>query len=213
MPSFLTGDIVQARIWCVDAEQASVNTMHYEIVTAGGTPTTDQAFCDGLAAVIDPLMPLIINNNANYRGIQCQLKTPLPQIYAPVSNTGGSSVGSGGATALPRQTCGLGSVSCALAGRRFRGRMYFPFPATADDTGNGTPTGAAVLRYSDVLVGMLTYTGPIAAGGSVWTPVIVHSTGKSPTPPPTQITNASVANAWATQRRRGSYGRANTSPI
>ena len=124
-------------------------------------------------------------------------------------------MGTGGATSLPKQTCGLASIKTALAGRRYRGRMYLPFPSVTMDTGDGVPTAGYQVNVVNAVTVMLSVNN-ITVGGRTanWNTVLVHKAGKTPIPAsPTPITTFVIDGGWATQRKRGYFGRINESPI
>lgn len=216
--NLVVGEVVQARIWCVDSEQASVNTLWYVVAAAGGTPATDQDVADNLNVTFAPLMKGLLNNLAAYHGVQVNIHNgtaPFRQITAPVFNNSLVGNGTRGAIALPRQTCGLLSFQTPFPGQAFRGRFYIPFPADADNQGGGAP-GATYITNATALAGQVGVGQSIVASTRTATlaRVLLHGPGKDGvTPPPTIISGTSVSGKWATQRRRGTFGRANSSPI
>ncbi len=209
----LVGMLLKTRLWTVAGNQAAVNTVNYYCLTSGGTPTTDQAFANYLDTQVQIAYKGLLSADAVYRGIQCQLYQVGGQPYAPVFSNVNAGAGTDGASLVPTQCRGLGSLQTTLAGRRFRGRYYFAFPSVNAFLSGGVPTAAYILSMQTVLGIYLGLTGPIAAGGGTFSPVIVHRTGKSPTPSPTAIITSTVSTRVATQRRSGSFGRANISPI
>jgi hypothetical protein len=121
-------------------------------------------------------------------------------------------VGTGGSTALPKQTAGLITLRSSVVGKKNRGRQYVPFPATASDQGAGVPT---LLYLADLIplgaalrnVTVVGDAGP--ANTADFSPII----WKKGSPTHAFITSMVVRRAWATQRKRGDYGRLNASPI
>jgi len=212
------GTLVQARFWCKDAEQASVNTNWWFVAAVGSPAATDDdlaAECDADGVIV---YPPIINNFAEYRGVQVTihgLAFPYASITAPVFSQIAISAGTGGTTALPRQTCGLASLQSPFPGPKHRGRVYSPFPPVAGDDGNGVPSAG-------FLADLATWVFVMAAGRLVsesgrtatLVRVLVHAKDKlGVADAPTIVTASTVGTKWATQRRRGSFGRANVSPI
>jgi hypothetical protein len=91
------------------------------------------------------------------------------------------------------------------------------FPDASDDINNGVPSAGYQTALSNWLAVYLTaVTVPNAgATGSVsLVPCLNHRPGKTPLPATvTDITSGSISAFWATQRRRGSFGRANSVPF
>lgn len=109
---------------------------------------------------------------------------------------------------LPTQTCGLMRKQTALKGAAGRGRLYMPFPDVTALLDSGQPSSAyrGLCRvFTSYFVSNQTFT----FGGSINTfvPVVYH---RSAVPPfGTNITGYADSAEWATQRRRGDFGRTN----
>lgn len=106
----------------------------------------------------------------------------------------------GASTAEPEspQTAALIRKSTALAGVRFRGRMYMPGYTESGLQSDGTFTSAVVAanqtRWSDFLADLTTENVPM---------VLLHSDStKSATPAPTTVLGLTFEVTAATQRRR-----------
>jgi hypothetical protein len=211
-------DLVQVRLWCTNSEQASVNSFWYLISSVGSPAASDQDLATELGAgFMASVVPPVINNLTTYNGVQAQihrLALGIPIVFAAVSSVTGAGPGTGGAIALPRQTAGLTHWSTHLAGRAYRGRTYWPFPATAHDTGDGTPTTAYVTAINAIASGLVAITGISGSGTAGCNFVINHRKNKAGIiPPQTFIISGTSEAKWGTQRRRGSFGRPNVSPI
>ena len=209
----LVGDYVTIRCWCTDTEQASVNTFHYKVLTTVGLGGSDTVAAPLVEALFAPLYKAIINNNAKWDGLTLQIHR-VTADYAAVPATANAGSGTGGAVSLPRQVAGLTTWRTALAGRKYRGRTYWPFPPAAFDVGDGTPTVAAVTAMNAVAT--------LASGIAFLGDDINYSTcqlvirNKPVTLVPwtsNAVTNGITNTHWATIRRSGSYGRPNISPI
>jgi hypothetical protein len=202
-------NLLRCSMWCSEAGQASVSSFYYLVVTVGGVPATDQDVGDTLATNAGALLRACINNNATFNGIVTQKIIP-PPLTVDVFSTANAGAGSGGTPALPKQVTGLVSWYTALAGRAKRGRTYMPFPAVPADLGDGTPTAAyqtAVSTFANAVKGLTA----IAIGGRTATLALILYHRQLTTYD--VITALLVRNQWATQRRRGAYGRPNISPI
>lgn len=210
MATVLTpGMIIRASAWCVDGSQASANVFHFLVGVVGGLPATDQDFANTFDAAIASLYKLVLNNNAAYRGVLAQIIFPLP-VRVAVQTAASAGAGTGGATAQPKQVSGLTSWYTAVAGRSGRGRTYWPFPPTAFDIADGTPSASYVTAIDNIASAIQGFT-LVSTGGRTAnvTPSIYHrGTGGTQS-----ITVRLSRTQWATQRRRGGYGRLNISPV
>lgn len=206
--SLAVGNKLRATIWTSDAEQASATTVYYNVTAVGGSPATDQDVASALDSAVAASVIALLNNNAQYRGIVLQKVFPLPVLADVVA--GAAAFGTAGATALPKQTSGLISWYTAFARQAYRGRNYIPFPATADDASDGTPSAGYVTRLAALATALKGLTA-IAAGGR--TATIALSIYHRASNLSDQITASVSRGVWATQKRRGAYGRFNRAPI
>jgi hypothetical protein len=219
MPTALIlGDLVQVRVWCSEAEQASVNSIWYSVAALGASPITNQDVADLRTIDLGPVYKPALQNNAIYNGVQVIVYSgvlPFPQKLAPVFNNSNAGPGTAGTPGLPRQVAGLIGFATAMPGPANRGRLYVPFPAAVDNVSPGQPSAA----YLTLIVNIANFmnTGlAFSVGGRTGTLVriIQHKKNKAgDLPLPTPVTGSSVSIKWATQRKRGSFGRANISPI
>jgi hypothetical protein len=220
----IANDWVACEQWCSDTEQASVNRHYYRVATTDATSITDLDVATHFAGLATEYTNLLAGT-ANYNGCIARIinRVPLPVRQVAPNLTGGTA----GAVGLPRQTSGIISVYTALAKQANRGRLYLPFPATASDQTNGIPTNAYVAALNSlatVIFAVTNITGALG-GNATLVPVLLHPqiTKLNPAPPPKRIVTRAAAvtdvsvwfsrQVWATQRRRGSYGRANKSPV
>jgi hypothetical protein len=119
-------------------------------------------------------------------------------------------VGTAAGNPIPNQVSGIITKTTAFAGRANRGRTYVPFPAASFNLApNDTPT-AAYVALLDALGIVLFAPMALTLGADTVnvTPVLFHRRTGFNTP----ITNFRSRQLWATQRRRGNYGTANTLP-
>lgn len=219
--ALVLGDIIKARFWCSTASgggQAAVNTIGYKVANVGGTGATDQDVADQLNTLAAADYIALLSTNATYDGVQVQICLtgyPFKAKYSSVSNIVGAGPGTVTGNVMPTQTSGLISYQSAFAGQQFRGRSYIPFPGGADNTTTGDPTAGYVMRLT-TLAGVLE-TGLIItpAGGTVTlVRVLLNGPDKGGiTPNPSPVVGATPSIRWATQRRRGDFGRQNRSPI
>lgn len=212
-----TGELIRVRFWVQDGDQAAVNTIYYLTTGANTGGLTDQEACDSLQIQYNPLYVAVLNNNAEWRGVQMQIVTEPPLI--PVFNNSNPLVGTAGAIALPKQTCSLVQYQSNFAGRKYRGRIYIPFPASADTSLDGKPSASYLTRLLDIQTQLANTSFLNDTGGTKFIAVqqvIPHFLRKGdpgPELPPTAVASWTISSRWATQRRRGAFGRQNISPI
>jgi len=209
------GDQIQARIWFTQAEQAAVCTFTWSVLSVSGLSVSDNDAARVIDTAVATLFKSIMSTDSSYRGTQLTVisRTPRPVAQSYVTNQG---PGVEAPPDLPRQTAGLISWQTAFAGRRFRGRTYTPFPATGNNQTDGIPTSSyqTVLgNIANALFNLNTISNVGSTGSALVQMILLHRAGKSPTPQPSPVSGYIIRAKWATQRRRGSYGRANGSPI
>lgn len=195
-----------------DNAQVAVLTRDYLAYAVPLPPLPNMGdFAANFCAIMAPLYKALIHNGANFKGCTVhRLSGPGPFEISEQS-TVGAGPGTAGTIALPKQVSGLVSFNAAFRGRSFRGRQYVPFPSAADDIGDGIPTTAYILKLlalGAALKAPISATG--GGGGSIdMYPVLWHRVAMTST----FIVGTHASSAWATQRKRGDFGRTNTSPI
>lgn len=179
----------------------------------GGQPTdttrVDDAF---LNVTLEGIYGSLMVNAAELVGIRY---TPLPNSgsVAPVYSNTVTSAGSGGAVALPKQSAALVRLKSTFLGKRGEGRVYIPFPPAAGNELTGVPTVAYISALSDLaaVFGVAQVCNSTTGVPGTIAPVLIPGPGGALTPIP--VTSATPGHSWATQRRRGDYGRVNKNPF
>jgi len=210
-------DLLAVRWWSVAGDQASVQTLHYTVVSNDGGALTDQNVANFFDALAGTWLRPLLNNLATYRGTEVRRVSPLPTV--PVFQNVATGIGTGGPIGQARQVRGLMRFASANPGRAGRGRIYLPFPSSAalvndGEMNTGYETALQALAFQLTGDQFPTDTGP--AGFGTLIQVIPHSVpkgGTPPPPPPSPVIGWTVSNRWATQRKSGSFGRQNSSPI
>jgi hypothetical protein len=143
---------------------------------------------------------------------------PEPPSVGAVSSASGR-MGLVVGASLPLQVSGLISLKTDLATRRGRGRIYVPFPSASQ---SGTAGGASQAYVDNLVIlkeMMIGDRGMIGGGADItWRPVIFgrrrDATIDQPALPEifVEVKSGTALGKWATQRRRGAYGRANVPP-
>jgi len=204
------GDVVEVRVVCHIPEQIAVNRRYFRITNSVGAGIDTDVLASDLDNLLDNPYKVIMPATANYRGISVQRVFPGARTIASVSVAlAGAGTAIGGLQ--PAQVCALGALRTDLAGRKFRGRVYAPFPSDNFQGANGKPTPAFVTgplqTLTDNWVGTITFgLPPDEADG-------VSILFKPPSGPQTDITAGIARTEWATQRRRGGFGAQNIVPF
>lgn len=202
-------DVVALKIYCRAAEQIGINVLHYECVGRNGTGSTTDQMAIVAESAFASLYKDALCVEAEFRGVGCQLIKPFGPWLEEFSNVfpgDGLAVGD----LLPRQVAGIITKRTNAAGRANRGRIYVPFPSEESSDANGVPQAGYVTTIQII-------------GNQYATNLVVGSLGNDVTMQPTIFHRVSGAVSrviactarprWATQRRRGSYGQSNLSPI
>jgi hypothetical protein len=214
----VTNGLYACRIWTVQAEQAAVNTIYYNVLNQTGTAVNDTDLAAQVEAAVATIYKSIQSTDVNFRGVQVFLTNPIAGMPAPAPVFSNASAGPGTLTPpdCPRQVSGLIQWTTNFSGRRYRGHFYMPFPSTSLVATDGVPTAAyqtVLVNLANALLGLTSIHNVGFTGTATVAMYLHHRPGKSPTPLATPITGKVVPPKFATQRRRGSYGRANSSPI
>lgn len=216
MANLAVGAVYKMRTYCFQGNQAGINTRYFKVLSLTGAPASEASICSALDGTLAPFYKLLLANTALYIGTNIQNQTlPLP-FPQPVGFSGNQGIGTAGATPLPGQISGIYTVQTGFAGRGFRGRVYVPFPATAGSTTTAPPlmTGAYQTQLQD-LANVCVGNQTVAAGGATYAIVygLVHSKPLALKGVFIASTAAKFGLNWATQRRRGDFGRLNTQPV
>lgn len=206
----IINDILEVRHYCVEGPQTAINVLHARVTALGGGGLTQQQIAASAGIAIGNFYRACLNNTAVYYGVGVQKVAPLPRLASEYSS-GGSGGGTGGADPLPYQVCGFIKKFTILAGRHGLGRMYVAFPprqAQAAAIENPTPAYQAnVAVLSTFVTGSITYT---VGGASTSLDYGLYDVKNKVF---TSTIGAVMIPKWATQRRRGDYGRVNAPPF
>ncbi len=208
----VSGDIVQTRAWTHDTDQAAVNTWYWLVTGFNPDGVDEEDVAVGVDAVAGPLIKPCINNLAVYDGVQSRDISQLPLGIMQQSKVNAGD-GTSGAAALPRQTAGLIQWRTTKAGPGGRGRTYMPFPSTTDTELNGKPTVAYQGHVNALATALMGITQFIHAGNPLQLVSVEMVLKVKPGLSSLGIETFAVSDKWATQKRRGAFGRVNVSPL
>lgn len=207
--AIVAGEDIEVTIFCDDAEQIGVNVVHYEIASITSAPTYEGLATAFSAAVAGAYKPWL-HDDAAYAGLKIRriltLLSPMPWFSSTDNGLGQSG------TRVPRQLAGLIRKRINAAGPKGRGRLYAPFPGGDMVTGGGvSAAGIAQLGViEDVLFNQGTNLTVVTGGGNVvLTPMML---ARTPAPGFSPIIQTSISGEFATQKRRGFFGRPNALP-
>lgn len=214
------GDVYEYTMYCQHADQVSVTRRYYETTALAGTEATQAQMVAALDAIFAPLFKNAMCILATYRGSAiCQI-WPLPRRRqsTTIANTG---LGVVAGDILPRQVRGIITLRTFFAGRRYRGRVYVPFPAEASSLSDGTPGGGYQSTLDALGAALISSTTAGSAPNTTTLTPKLARIAYTGTPPnrvlvqPTLLPYEGFATRprWATQRKSGSYGRQNVLPF
>jgi hypothetical protein len=203
------GDILRVTTACAMTNQVGFNNFTYRVSTIVGASATDQDVANTLDGVVSGLYKLVLGNNASYYGLKVQKFHPTPVTLPAVSATN-TGIGLMASECLPGQVAGVYTGRTALAGPRYRCRFYAPFPGrTANDVTTNVPNATYKTALKDVADYM--YAPRTVSSGlnsALLVPVIWHRA----TATTTDIIARQASGKWATQKRRGNWGKPNLYP-
>lgn len=212
MANIALHDFLKFRIYCHMGSQASVNTHYYQVgPNAPNGNWSPALLLSTWATAIAPGLKPLLANVAFFDGSSIQVVTIKPYsalLYSNQSAGAGTAVGN----PLPTQVCGMISRRTDYSGRAYRGRLYMPFPTTTFADTNGLPTTAYQNALSTYVLDAENTNGLVltaAPNNITLMPILWHKIG---TAAPAPITGHEYPVKFGTQRRRGSYGKANFSP-
>jgi len=198
--------IIRAGVTCYNQplEQVGLMVHFYRVAGISGTGTD----LGTLAALIDtnlgPPILALLTTGSTYRGVRATVIDPLPPSAAAIS-TDGSGPGLVAGDTLPTQVSGIITLVTNLGGRAYRGRKYMPFPGEADNDPGAVPSAAyqaALTALAPKFTATLTSAG---ANNVTLLPILWHRKTRTYT----DLQGAVAKPLWATQRRRGMFGRKN----
>lgn len=211
-----TGSIFRVTLVGSFRNQISQNVLHYVQTSALPSSAPDAAFMAALEGTISAIYPdplkAVMSQESRYEGLITRWLAPSAADDLQVFTTADAGPGEADAPGTcPSQVCGLIRKKGAKANRHNRGRFYAPFPpAGAFD--NDDLVAAAYYTLLNDLADALFAPIEFMFGGFnvVLQPCLIN-----PARPftPSQVVQWNAARGFATQRRRGYFGKPNINPL
>lgn len=199
------GDVWQVEVLTKAQEQLGVNVLAF-VCTETDNVASDESMAQAAEARFAPLYKALMSVGAAFSGVRVRKMFPVPM---PVPTTSGVLSGAGTVPGdiLPRQVCGLIKKWTILAGRANQGRVYVPFPSEADSGNTGYPTTDYLTRLQALATAYANGFDADPGGTNCFmSPCLINKDFPAQIP---LVSAATARNAWATQRRRGTFGRPN----
>lgn len=196
-----------------NADQVGITSFWLKVLT----PTTGAALGDlanDFANLAETAVQVLHSSQTAFLGVKVS-KYSIPATAPPLSGIASSdSLGTVGATDLPLQISGVLTLTTALGGQAYRGRMFWPFAYSSANAADNTPSAGYISSLSAMGSIILNYTlntGPGFWTGGGWNcaPIIFHKA----TVTTTNLVGTVAQNKWGGQHRRGSYGKTNSRTI
>lgn len=207
-PDVQVGDILEVSIYCTAANQVAINVLHYAVAAIGGAVMQYDDLPDRAYVHYEPSYRNWMSDAANFAGVGVRRLAPDAKTieYTSIDIVPGEQE----AVCLPLQVAGLITFRSDTPGPAGRGRAYIPFaPVTAVEE-----AGAMVDDAKTRLEAVATGIGPSiswTAVASAWTLTLQQII--APRIPSLYVGVSAPTGLWATQRRRGDYGRPNSLPV
>jgi len=205
-------DVFEVKLYSYCRDQLGLNVLHYVCTQAPANPPANTIGI--LATAVDAkfAVPMkgAMSSEASYEGASLRFLGPGLQSMEFVETTG-AGVGTTAGDVLPTQVSGIITKRTLRPGRAFRGRMYIPFPSETNSDTKALPTAAYLAKLATISTALLQVISDGVAPIPVELSLIV---GKGISAANTRLVLSTTNNRkFATQRRRGSYGKANVLPF
>lgn len=211
------GDVLEVRNVCLNShhDQIGVNVLHYRVTAQGTFTPTLAEIAANLRPVFADIYTLCMANECRYSGVGVK-NMAAPATEEHVASVGGI-FGNEGLNEFPSQISRLVSIKTGFAGPGHRGRIYVPFPSTNSANSEGNMSASGITSIQLFAAGF-PLTKTITSGANSVTivlGVLRRIAGGVALPPGTIDLAIQLVPKFlfATQRRRGDYGRINPLPV
>lgn len=207
--TLLVGDVILAKVVCKDATGGEVfNGYHYGVSSIVGAPTLED-FAANFEAAVFANYQASMSTSCSFDGVEASI---INRAMYPTPAT--SNVHSGAGTIaddpMPGQVSGIISWVTAFSGPLFRGRSYLGNLAVTAINAIGTPTNGALGLFAAIALNAFQFALSSSGGNSAFlTYILWHRkiAGFN------IILGLNLPPKFATQKRRGNYGKNRTPPI
>lgn len=204
------GDIIEVKHACYCRDQLALNVLHIKFSAVSTPPPTYAKLAEDLEAALSAEIIAALSAEAEYLGCSIRNVWPLP-LGGEIISTLDAAVGAIAGHVLPLQVTGMVTKRTNRPGRAHRGRMYVPFPGEASSEDDGRPTAAYRALLATIGVALTAVIPVVAMGaGNVGNYIVFQRAAAQES---SYITAYTSQPKFATQRRRGSYGRPNARPF
>jgi len=201
-------DIVQISVFCKAGDQVSVNVFNYQVsaITGGGPTLADCAGTFG--DLVKDHYRACMGAAATFLGTKASVFGATPQPMPGYYSNHGAGTGTG--DLLPRAVSGLIQWQTDYTGKSYRGRTYIPFPCEAFSGSDGEPTAGYITALDALGSDFKNITEFVGEFSTATIALVINSRQLNQFTP---VTTASYPLKWATQHRRGDYGRLFDPPV
>lgn len=209
--NIVIGGVVRHVMYCTYPGQVSTNKRDYQLTSlSGGSFIASGPVIAKLDTDVSARFKACMTADAAYYGSQLYYQTPVGPKPRPDNWTLNTGAGYDVGEALPLQTSGLISLYSDTLGKAGQGRLYVPFPSIDSQGTDSTPDNLYLVDLNNFGTTLSTNNVVIAGGvTATFTPVLYIPGGSAPLP----IVRYVARDGWATQRRRGNFGRPNSNPF
>jgi len=197
------GDILKVRNICYrPGFHLGVNVTHWESIATTGAGVTLKEFVIAYDATVAAAYLSVLSQGARYRGTGAQKIHPAP-VSAEAASVLNDAAGTEASDLMQTQS-GLIRKRTNLAGRKYRGRIYIPFPGEARNDATGNPDATYTAKLALLAIAIDVTQVIVGAGGTeTFQQVLYHRLTNTWTP----IESLTSEILWATQRRRSQRGK------
>jgi len=203
-------DKYEIKTYCVSGDQVCINVRNWRTIhedTGGAFP---QEIVDIYSAQVALLHQNWMPVTARFIGCSLQFANVLPPTIPPFTSSLGAGDGNRSGDLLPKQAAGLIRLKGSLAGRHGRGRLYIGFGTEVWNGPGGTVVGAGLVTLDALRLWYASQHNFVGATGATrLEPCLRNRTDNSYT----TVVDSIVDDRWATQKRRGDFGRVNPIPL
>jgi len=206
MPAFAVGDKIQLLSRCQMFGQAGIWARQYRVTAVVDVDWDKTKLANAFFIAIKAATKALMTADGSFVYVAAKkigVTPPDPEFRS----TEAAEAGTAGGDPLPTQVSGIITIQTAFAGRKYRGRMYVPFPSEGMNDVTGKPSAAYLVLLANLANVMLADPVTLTDGGNSidLEPILWHRATNTFD----VVTSARMNQKWATQKRRGIYGRPN----